>query len=386
MTAPRTIGDTMETPTDQSNPPLSPWQRFGWLMGVIWLVFLVFPLISAATAPVHVVWRVVAVAAVVAFGALYAYGFVRLMRPGVPEPTRQATMFLLAMVAMFVVTGLIVGVDAFGMTVFLLTFGMFHQPLRRAFLLAFGWIAVTFAVLAVTGSLASHGFFLGILSVVGIMTGVVRWLDERQGDHDRLAAELNLVAERERVARDVHDVLGHSLTVITVKSELAERLVDADPEAAKTELAQIRSLTREALAEIRATVAGLRVARLADELANAREALTAAGIAAELPENADVVDPRHRLMLAWVLREAVTNVIRHAGASQCTVQLGASLLVVADDGVGPGSALTASSAQRTPAAGSSTGLRGVAERVKGAGATLEITAADGGGTRLEVRW
>ncbi|WP_210418158.1 sensor histidine kinase [Ruania zhangjianzhongii] len=376
----------METPTSQPNPSLSPWQRFGWLMGVIWLVFLAFPLISAALAPVPLVWRIIAVAAVVVFGALYAYGFVRMMRPDVSDPYRTATKFLLAMAAMFVITGLIVGIDAFGMTVFLLTFGVFHQPLRRGILLAIGWIALTVLMLVVTDSFATHGFFLALLAGVGVMTGIVRWLDDRQGAHDRLATELNLVAERERVARDVHDVLGHSLTVITVKSELAERLVDADPEAAKAELAQIRSLTREALAEIRATVAGLRVARLADELASAREALTDAGIAAEVPVSADVVDPRHRLVLAWVLREAVTNVVRHSGASRCTVQLQERSLVVMDDGVGPGAALAAGSAERTRAATGGTGLRGIAERVKGAGATLEITAAEGGGTRLEVRW
>lgn len=386
MTAPRTIGDTMETPTDQPDPPLSPWQRFGWLMGAIWLVFLVFPVIAAVAAPVHLVWRAIAVAAIVAFGALYAYSFIRLMRPGVPHPGRIALVLLLTMVALFAVVVLIIGVDAFGMTVFLLTFGIFHQPMRRGFLLAGGWILLTFGVLAVTGSLASHGFFLALLLIVGAITAVVRWLDERQDDHQQLETELNLVAERERVARDVHDVLGHSLTVITVKSELAERLVDADPAAAKAELAQIRSLTRESLAEIRATVAGLRVARLTDELVRAQEALTDAGITADVPAEADDVDPRHRLVLAWVLREAITNVVRHSGATRCSVQLGARSLVVADDGVGPGSALTAGSAPRTQAAGAGTGLRGVAERVKAAGATLEITAADGGGTRLEVRW
>ena len=386
MTAPRTIGDTMETPTDQSSPPLSPWQRFGWLMGAIWLVFLVFPLISAVNAPVHLVWRIVAVAAIAAFGALYAYGFIRLMRQDLAEPGRTAMVILLAMVALFVLTGVIVGVDAFGMTVFLLTFGIFNQPFRRAYLLAAGWIVLTLAVLVVTGTLASHGFFLAILAIVGTITGVVRWLDERQGDHDRLATELNLVAERERVARDVHDVLGHSLTVITVKSELAERLVDADPEAAKAELAQIRSLTRESLAEIRATVAGLRVARLADELVSAQRALTDAGISADLPTDADGVDPRHRLVLAWVLREAVTNVVRHSGASRCVVELSARSLVVIDDGVGPGVANAAGAGERGRAAAGGTGLRGVAERVKSVGARLEITAAEGGGTRLEVRW
>ena len=88
-------------------------------------------------------------------------------------------------------------------------------------------------------------------------------------EHRALTDHLAVTTERERVARDVHDVLGHSLTVITVKAELAERLVDTDPERAKAELAQIRDLTRQSLAEIRATVGGLRVARLTDQISSA---------------------------------------------------------------------------------------------------------------------
>src|SRR5699024_335334 len=152
----------------------------------------------------------------------------------------------------------------------------------------------------------------------------------RQEEHQRTRQELGLVAERERVARDVHDVLGHSLTVITMKSQLAERLIDADPEAAKAELAQIQSMTRESLAEIRATVAGLRVTPAGP----VREA----GLAAGVPADAEAVDPRHRLVLAWVLREAITNVVRHSRATRCTVTLAPHGLVVRDDGVGPGAA------------------------------------------------
>nr|WP_241728651.1 sensor histidine kinase [Nocardioides zeae] len=185
--------------------------------------------------------------------------------------------------------------------------------------------------------------------------------------------EIALVAERERVARDVHDVLGHSLTVVVAKAELAERLVDLDPERAKAEIASIRSLSREALGEVRATVSGLRVARLGDELASAREALTAADIVADVPSDPDVVDPRRRIVVAWVLREAVTNVVRHSGASRCTVELGDARLAVSDDGRGgvhqPGN-----------------GLRGIGERVRAAGGTLTVTSGPEGGTRLEVTW
>ena len=146
-------------------------------------------------------------------------------------------------------------------------------------------------------------------------------MTDRGEDYERMSRDLAIVEERERVARDVHDVLGHSLTVVTVKAELAERLVDLDPERAKGELAEIQALSRQALAEIRATVGGLRVARLGDELASARTALAGAGIEAHVPDDPGAVDPRHRTVLAWVLREATTNVVRHSDADACWVEL-----------------------------------------------------------------
>ncbi|UUZ45859.1 histidine kinase [Janibacter limosus] len=124
------------------------------------------------------------------------------------------------------------------------------------------------------------------------------------------------------MARDVHDVVGHSLTVVSLKADSAERLVDIDPERAKGEIAAIRSLTRQSLAEIRATVAGLRITRLADERDAALAALADAGIEASVPDDYDVVDPAHRITVAWALREATTNVIRHSGAQRVDVAWG----------------------------------------------------------------
>lgn len=173
----------------------------------------------------------------------------------------------------------------------------------------------------------------------------------------------------------MHDTLGHSLTVVTVKAELAGRLIDLDPEAAKAEIEQIRSLSREALAEVRATVAGLRVARLADEIVAARQALEGAGIAHDIPDDAEVVDPRHRLVAAWTLREAVTNVVRHSRAARCTVEFAPDCIAVEDDGVG------------TPVEVAANGVRSMRERAEAAGAALTVgPGREGRGTRVEVRW
>ena len=134
------------------------------------------------------------------------------------------------------------------------------------------------------------------------------------------------------MARDVHDVLGHSLTALSVKAELAARLIDIDPARAKQELESIQTTARQALAEVRATVGGLRAGNLEAELAAAPLVLADAGITTTVEGSVADTDPRHRALLAWVLREAVTNVVRHAQARSVVIQLGSGGIAVTDDG------------------------------------------------------
>ncbi|WP_125609816.1 sensor histidine kinase [Specibacter cremeus] len=190
-------------------------------------------------------------------------------------------------------------------------------------------------------------------------------------------AELAVKEERNRVARDMHDILGHSLTVIAVKAELAGRLLETAPEKAAAEVADLEDLARGALDDVRATVSGYRGVNILSELANARTALVAAGIDADLPGAADVVPARNRELFGWVLREGVTNVIRHAGAGRCVVTLGAAFLQIDDDGTGPAA----------PVAGTSggNGLAGLAERVAAAAGTLEVGRSTLGGYRLRLQ-
>jgi two-component system sensor histidine kinase DesK len=197
-------------------------------------------------------------------------------------------------------------------------------------------------------------------------------MNQLRRTQDRLEA---MAAERERgrMARDIHDILGHSLTVITVKSELAGRLIDADPARAKAEVDDIEQLARGALADVRATVAGARGVTLSGELATARAALDAAGIAADLPRATDAVPPARRELAAWIVREGVTNVLRHSGADRCAVRLGEREIEVADDGCGPAATGT-----------SSTGLAGLRERVEAVGGRMSIGRSDLGGFSLKV--
>ena len=183
----------------------------------------------------------------------------------------------------------------------------------------------------------------------------------------RLAAE----NERIRIARDLHDLLGHSLTTITVTAGLARRLGEADPARALGQIAAVEDLSRRALAEVRAAVSGYRDVTLAGELARGRELLRAAGVAADLPDTAGLVDPAHQELLGWAVREGLINVIRHSRASTCTVRLSPSAVEITDDGVGA-------------AAPPGNGLRGLRERVTAVGGTLHAGPLQPAGWRLQV--
>lgn len=193
-----------------------------------------------------------------------------------------------------------------------------------------------------------------------------RELHQARRDLERLAKE----QERLRIARDLHDLLGHALTTVTVKAELAGRLVERDPARAAQEMAEVAELARRGLADVRATVAGYREVSLVTELATAREVLRAAGIQAELPAAVESVPADLRELWGWVVREGVTNVVRHSRASRVQVLLADRTIEVVDDGVGP-------------SAGPGNGLRGLTERAAGLGGRV-VTAGSPTGFRLRV--
>jgi two-component system sensor histidine kinase DesK len=179
------------------------------------------------------------------------------------------------------------------------------------------------------------------------------------------------IAERERIGRDLHDLLGHTLSVIVLKSELASRLADRDPARAVTEIREVERISREALAEVRKAVRGYRSEGLLDEVANAERVLIAAGIAAEIDVHPQALPPDEDRALAYALREAVTNVVRHAAATRCSIRLtetgGRTRLEVLDDG-------------RGGLAPEGSGLSGMRERLRQVAGTLERDGANG--TRL----
>jgi len=202
---------------------------------------------------------------------------------------------------------------------------------------------------------------------------------ERMYDKLRLANQeiehLAKVAERERIARDLHDVLGHTLSVIILKSELAGKLIDREPERAKAEIGDVERTSREALAEVRNTIRGYRLNSLAAELQQAESTLQLAGVTVKADTSEVPLTPVQESVIALVVREAVTNVVRHAAARNCRVRLansnGNCLLEVHDDGRG---------GLRTEG----NGLRGMRERVEALGGTLLYES--GPGTTLRIQF
>jgi two-component system sensor histidine kinase DesK len=183
------------------------------------------------------------------------------------------------------------------------------------------------------------------------------------------------VAERERIARDLHDVLGHTLSVIILKSELAGKLINRDPERAKAEIADVEKTSRAALADVRSTIRGYRNHSLEAELKHAKTVLGAAGVALHSEAQDVGLNSAQESVVALVVREAVTNVVRHARARHCRLKLAPvnrnCVLEIHDDGCGISSA-------------EGNGLRGMRERVEALGGTLQ--RENGAGTRLVIRF
>ena len=187
------------------------------------------------------------------------------------------------------------------------------------------------------------------------------------------AERLAKMAERERIARDLHDVLGHTLSVIILKAELAGKLLDRDLQRAKAEIADVEKISREALAEVRHTIRGYRSEGLQVEIERAKSTLETAGVAVEYHSARVGITPAQESVLALALREAVTNVVRHAQAKTCRLQLlqvnGVCRLEIQDDGRGGLHA-------------EGDGLRGMRERIEALGGSLLQDAH--AGTKLTI--
>lgn len=234
---------------------------------------------------------------------------------------------------------------------------------------------------AVTGAGTSEvaTWVLTIVSIGAIMAAfgrIIRGNRELREAREELA-NLAVSEERLRIARDLHDLLGHSLSVIALKSELAAKLLGQDPKRAESELADIQSVSRQALAEVREAVEGYRSVPLSDALDGARAAFTAAGIAYDVDDGDIAVPPEVEAVLAWAVREGATNVVRHSDAGRVSIHVHrgqeSAEVEIEDDG----------NARSNGSSGGS-GLIGLAERAEAVRGTVEAGSRREGGFRLRV--
>ncbi|MDR7253348.1 two-component system sensor histidine kinase DesK [Nocardioides sp. BE266] len=340
--------------------PTNPWEKWGWAFASIWLVFLIYPTIAVLDADQPVAVKVLCLLCIVGFAVSNVLGYA--------SHGRRPWLFLALMVALALATVPVIGIEAVSYTPYLAMLSALELPSP-----AWKWAVAFWVVVPLISLFGVDGFppYLFLMFWPIMLGGVIlRIFGEREQVATDARNEYAMVAERERVARDVHDVLGHSLTALSVKAELAARLVDVDPERAKAELESIQATARQALAEVRATVGGLRAGNLEAELLAAPRVLADAGVRTQVVGEVADTDPRHRALLAWVLRESVTNVVRHARAQCVTIELSAAGIAVTDDGAGLSGP-------------EGNGLRGMRERVSGAGGTLSVTPTTPG-TRVEV--
>jgi two-component system sensor histidine kinase DesK len=345
--------------------------RYGWIFAAVWLFYL-WGNVQALLARPHDWQQAVGLLAVPAFGAtyLYAVSLMRHVRHTQLRPPGFVGRVSLCLLAMLVLFGLQIpgaGSTALSCLVYVTATAMIGLPLPWGISLAALLFALSEALPAAVPGWTDNGYGLAVV-LAALATWGIRLASERQSRllvaQEEIAA-LAVQNERARIAADLHDILGHSLTVVTVKAELAQRLLDVDIERARKELGDLEGLARDALSDVRATAMGVRGISLPGEIAAAREALAAAHIEAELPGAADEVPTRVRELFAWTIREAVTNVVRHSKATRVAVRLTPDSVEIVDDGGGDGGG------DGEQASGGQ-GLPGLRRRAEALGAVLTV--------------
>lgn len=361
-----------------------PWYRAVNWGATVWVLFLLIPLAFVLFSPMPLHQRLTGLVGVLGFIGYYTYAVsTRGGWEDLPEdagaimqlrgPARDLA--VLALLAFLMAVSL--GWWAAYTLPFFCAFILFSTHLRTGLTaMAVLCVGAVATVLLVAPDPTYRWTVVGCaLSSVSISAArIAEEIRTRRAAQER---ELAAAHQREEIGRDVHDLLGHSLTVLTLKAEVARRLVSRDPAAAERELDEIIALSRSALADVRGTVTRLRTPDLASQVETSRTAFAAAEVAMWLHGSAASVPERHRPLLAWALREATTNVLRHAGATRVRVELATGLLRVLDDGTGLGAF--------TPG----NGLGGLRTRVEAEGGSLSVVSPawedTRRGTLLEVR-
>lgn len=364
---------------------------------LVWLGFILFPLVDAITTHASPVAKVLTIAGAAAFVAAYL-GLVLMWRQ---RPWRGPAVLLFGVLLGCAIALTLASGPGWG---FLFTYCTAVVALFSSAEVGWLWVLGCAGLAAlcsgIAGASGSAVITYSVTSLgIGLLMVLMRDLRVRNEELSAARAELANAAvaeERERFARDLHDLLGHSLSVIALKAELAGRLLPGRPEQAATEVGEVEQVARQALSEVRLAVSGYRQPTLEGELAGARMALAAAGIEADVKAPKIALQPDVEAVLAWAVREGATNVIRHSRAGRATIRITAGVaeasVEVVDDGARgagrPGAAGSrAQGGVGASAAGNGqagNGLAGLRERAEAIGGRVQAGPLPDGGFRLMV--
>ncbi len=357
----------------------SRWRRMLWVsFGLVYLV--IWPL-SGLVGPGHSTSEtVIGIAALAVFVGAFV-GLVISNNPWDGTTTRPTWVLLGVLTAMTICCPLLLGDGWAGLPIYLtVAYAMSLPPAwaGRGVLAATALSPVLLLLIhAPAGTVTLLTFetlTIGML-ILGFRSSriLVTQLREARGEVARLAAN----EERLRISRDLHDLLGHTLALIVLKSEVAARLADRDPAKSLGEVKDIEAVARQALTDVREAVSGYRQRRLTDELDNARGVLNAAGVDLTITASGTPLPDPLDGLFGWAAREGITNIVRHSRARTATIDISRrdamAVLEITDDGPG------------TQPGPSGNGLAGLRERVAGWGGSVSSGTGPRGGFRLTVR-
>lgn len=343
----------------------------------VWLMFLTWTALGLVESTAALPVQIAGWAALVAFPVIYLNGFIRPeLIPGLNRHVNTLA-YTLVLVLLGVVMAQATPAAIINIVPYLMALWIFNHRLLTGGVAIVVIFSAAATLVTVMGFEQYANWFVAAVGSPAVIMIFIRISMELGAIQQYRAEQLVLARQREELASTVHDVLGHSLTTITVKVQLAQRLLTTDLPAAETELADIEALARRSLSEVRATVTDLQHPNLVDQLDQAKTAFTAAGITLHRPKTLPRLTLVQQQVFGWVLREAVTNVLRHAHATTCMVSLTEQenqlVLRIDDDGIG------LPQTDPTP----NHGLAGLQRRVTAAGGSLELRRL-APGTRLEV--
>ncbi|MFD1676534.1 sensor histidine kinase [Alicyclobacillus fodiniaquatilis] len=336
---------------------------------LIWVIFALSPVQQLFSAQNNIARTILGLGLLTLYLLVYVV-LVCQKRPQMDTSDRIDLGFLVAMMLFSVCMTTIFGSAWIDLFYYIGTACGLRLPMRRA-----PWAITVIALIAfIVGASVDAGFqTIAIVVFVNfglgfMMMGLVRMgstifeLREARARIADFAAAEAISAERLRFARDLHDLLGHSLSLIALKSDLTSRLLDTAPDHARREIQDIESTAREALREVRQVVLNYRQPTLLEELEGAKEMLAAAGVDCEIEYAGESIPIQINAVLAWAVREAVTNVIRHAKATYCHIGIAyvndEIRARIVNDGCIPGSTLT-----QSPSISGGSGLAGISDRV-----------------------